>query len=138
MKTLSTQASSRQARAPELALRLRKAAAILTRAACLAATDAVLPWTAYRIRGEQRFGRVSTTNLSGVLAQARIDLFPADPVAHDRNHQHDDLAIYAAVLVAGSYRKDAAALAHAARRCREWADLEEGSAVWSEREEVAA
>jgi len=138
MKTFTDQATRRQGSAPELALRLRKAAAILTRAACLAATDAELPWTAYRIRGEQHYGRVSTTNLNGVLAQARIDIFPADPVAHDRNHQHDDLAIYAAVLVAGSYRKDAASLVQAARRCREWAELEESSTVWGERKEVAA
>jgi len=127
---MSIDTKPRQGRAPELALRLRKAAAILTRAACLAATDAELPSTAYRLRGELRYGRVSTTTLYGVLRQARIDLFPFDPLAHDKNHQHDDFAMSAAVLIMGGYSKDAATLKQAAQRCREWADFEEAVITW--------
>jgi len=133
----SNAASSAQ---PELALRLRQAATLYTRAACLLSSDAeVVHFTSHQ--GTPFFTKARTQPLSKLLKIARRDLLPLDPDSHSERIGAEfsrafSLAVFLIESLSSKGQPKAGDLVRAAKRCREWAAFEDSVMGWHALEPV--
>jgi|GEM_PF-3051245 len=139
MKPFSTSKAASSAQ-PELALRLRQAATLYTRAACLLSSDAeVVHFTSHH--GTPFFTKARTQPLSKLLQIARRDLLPHDPDSHSERIGAEfsrafSLAVFLIESLSSKGQPKAGDLVRAAKRCREWAAFEDSVMGWHALEPV--
>jgi len=116
--------------APELALRLRRSASILTRAACLVASRKPIGvWTDQK--GRQHQLDASQYGMSEIIRRARRDLMPEI----DQRGRHTEGAIHFAFGLIPQDPMDkvpsVSDLVAAAKQLREWAEFQDAVERWA-------
>jgi hypothetical protein len=134
---MSTNQQQRQRRAPELALRLRKSAAILTRAACLIASDGTLH------SGLNADIRARYFTMSSLIRRVSKELYPdARRKVSDGEPNEQAWAFAYALIPQDPIDKspEVSDLIRAAQKLREWAAMEDALALhdqWQITEDAA-
>jgi hypothetical protein len=120
--------------APELALRLRRSASILTRAACMVASrQPVASWT--DLKGRVHPMDADQFTMSGLIRMARRDLFPEVKTKKRQDGRPTEGAMHFAFGLIAQDPIDTtpsiSSLVAAAKQLREWAEFQDAVERWA-------